>query len=89
MCIRDRATTVFSVSATRFMAGKFPFMMFGLPGAALAMYQCCLLYTSYTILDVMSQTGSAVFNNLALLFAMGVAIGMARKEKEVAALIIA
>ena len=40
----------------------------------------------YTILDVMSQTGSAVFNNLALLFAMGVAIGMARKEKAVAAL---
>ena len=22
------------------MAGKFPFMMFGLPGAALAMYRC-------------------------------------------------
>ena len=40
----------------------------------------------YTILDVMSQTGNAVFNNLALLFAMGVAIGMAREEKEVAAL---
>ena len=40
----------------------------------------------YTILDVMSQTGNAVFNNLPLLFAMGVAIGMARKEKEVAAL---
>lgn len=40
----------------------------------------------YTILDVMSQTGNAVFSNLALLFAMGVAIGMARKEKEVAAL---
>ncbi len=40
----------------------------------------------YTILDIMSQTGSAVFNNLALLFAMGVAIGMAKKEKEVAAL---
>ena len=34
----------------------------------------------YTILDVMSQTGSAVFNNLALLFAMGVAIGMARRR---------
>ncbi len=31
-------TTVFSVSATRFMSGKFPFMIFGLPGAALAMY---------------------------------------------------
>jgi maltose/glucose-specific phosphotransferase system IIC component/glucose-specific phosphotransferase system IIA component len=40
----------------------------------------------YTILDVMSKTGSVVFDNLALLFAMGVAIGMAKKEKEVAAL---
>lgn len=40
----------------------------------------------YTILDIMSKTGSAVFDNLALLFAMGVAIGMAKKEKEVAAL---
>lgn len=30
----------FSVSpGTRFMSGKFPFMIFGLPGAALAMYQ--------------------------------------------------
>ncbi|MDO4173234.1 MAG: glucose PTS transporter subunit IIA [Eubacteriales bacterium] len=40
----------------------------------------------YTILDIMNQCGSVVFNNLALLFAMGVAIGMAKKEKEVAAL---
>ncbi|MGN0182922.1 MAG: glucose PTS transporter subunit IIA [Candidatus Ornithomonoglobus sp.] len=40
----------------------------------------------YTILDIMNQAGSVVFNNLALLFAMGVAIGMAKKEKEVAAL---
>lgn len=40
----------------------------------------------YTILDIMNQCGSAVFSNLALLFAMGVAIGMAKKEKEVAAL---
>ncbi len=40
----------------------------------------------YTVLDIMSKTGSAVFDNLALLFAMGVAIGMAKKEKEVAAL---
>lgn len=40
----------------------------------------------YTILDVMSRTGSVVFDNLPLLFAMGVAIGMAKKEKEVAAL---
>ena len=40
----------------------------------------------YTILDIMNKAGSAVFDNLALLFAMGVAIGMAKKEKEVAAL---
>lgn len=40
----------------------------------------------YTILDIMSKTGSVVFDNLALLFAVGVAIGMAKKEKEVAAL---
>ena len=40
----------------------------------------------YTVLDIMNQCGSAIFNNLAVLFAMGVAIGMAKKEKEVAAL---
>ena len=32
--------THFSVSATRFMTGKFPLMIFGLPGAAFAMYHC-------------------------------------------------
>lgn len=32
--------TEFSVEATRFMSGKFPLMIFGLPGAALAMYKC-------------------------------------------------
>ena len=37
--LADPNTTKFSVDATRFMAGKFPFMMFGLPGAALAMYR--------------------------------------------------
>ena len=40
----------------------------------------------YTILDIMNQCGNTVFANLPLLFAMGVAIGMAKKEKEVAAL---
>lgn len=40
----------------------------------------------YTMLDIMNQSGSVVFNNLALLFAMGVAIGMAKQEKDVAAL---
>ncbi|MBE5911309.1 PTS transporter subunit IIABC [Pseudobutyrivibrio sp.] len=32
----------FAVSATRFMSGKFPLMIFGLPGAALAMYRTAL-----------------------------------------------
>ncbi|MGN0475918.1 MAG: PTS transporter subunit EIIC, partial [Ruminococcus sp.] len=40
----------------------------------------------FTIFDLMKKTGSVVFDNLALLFAMGVAIGMAKKEKAVAAL---
>ena len=33
-------TVKFSVEACRFMSGKFPLMIFGLPGAALAMYTC-------------------------------------------------
>ena len=33
-------TTKFSVDAARFLVGKYPFMMGGLPGAALAMYTC-------------------------------------------------
>ena len=33
-------TQRFTVEAARFMSGKFPFMMFGLPGAALAIYHC-------------------------------------------------
>lgn len=37
--LADPQTTRFSVAAARFMSGKFPFMMFGLPGAALAMYR--------------------------------------------------
>jgi glucose PTS system EIICBA or EIICB component len=32
--------THFNVEATRFMSGKFPLMIFGLPGAALAIYRC-------------------------------------------------
>ena len=37
--LADPSTEKFAVSATRFMSGKFPLMIFGLPGAALAMYQ--------------------------------------------------
>ena len=38
--LSDPSVTHFSVEATRFMSGKFPLMIFGLPGAALAMYKC-------------------------------------------------
>lgn len=37
--LADPSVEHFAVSATRFMAGKFPLMIFGLPGAALAMYK--------------------------------------------------
>ena len=40
----------------------------------------------HSLLVIMNSVGSAVFNNLPLIFAVGVAIGMAKKEKEVAAL---
>ena len=40
----------------------------------------------HALLVIMNKVGSAVFDNLPLLFAVGVAIGMAKKEKEVAAL---
>ena len=40
----------------------------------------------HSLLVIMNSVGSAVFNNLPLIFAVGVAIGMAQKEKEVAAL---
>lgn len=37
--LSDPSVEHFAVSATRFMSGKFPLMIFGLPGAALAMYK--------------------------------------------------
>lgn len=40
----------------------------------------------YSVLQVLRDAGQIVFDNLPILFAMGVAIGMAKKEKEVAAL---
>ena len=40
----------------------------------------------YDILTVMNRCGNIIFENLPLIFAVGVAIGMAKKEKEVAAL---
>ena len=38
------------------------------------------------ILEIMNSAGNIIFANLPLIFSMGVAIGMAKKEKEVAAL---
>ena len=38
------------------------------------------------LLTIMSKAGSIIFDNLPIIFAVGVAIGMAKKEKEVAAL---
>lgn len=37
--LSDPTVEHFAVSATRFMSGKFPIMILGLPGAALAMYR--------------------------------------------------
>ena len=38
--LADPATVHFSADATRYFSGEFIFMIFGLPGAALAMYRC-------------------------------------------------
>ena len=40
----------------------------------------------HALLVIMNKVGSAVFDNLPLIFAVGVAVGMAKKEKEVSAL---
>lgn len=40
----------------------------------------------HALLVIMSRVGGIIFDNLPLIFAVGVAIGMAKKEKEVAAL---
>lgn len=37
--LADPTVSKFAVSATKFMSGKFPLMIFGLPGAALAIYK--------------------------------------------------
>lgn len=40
----------------------------------------------HSLLIIMKEVGSVIFDNLPLIFAVGVAIGMAKREKEVAAL---
>ena len=42
--------------------------------------------TLNALLTILSSAGNVIFDNLPLIFAVGVAIGMAKKEKEVAAL---
>lgn len=41
---------------------------------------------AYNILTILSNCGSVIFDNLPVIFAVGVAIGMAKREKEIAAL---
>ena len=38
------------------------------------------------VLSIMAATGNVIFGNLPLIFAMGVALGMAKQEKEIATL---
>lgn len=52
-------------------------------GAENVIYQGSLLYS---IFSIMSGVGSAIFDNLPLIFTIGVAIGMADKNKETASL---
>ena len=40
----------------------------------------------HALLMIMSKAGNVIFDNLPIIFAVGVAIGMAKAEKEVAAL---
>lgn len=40
----------------------------------------------HSLLTIMSDAGNIIFGNLPIIFAVGVAIGMAKQEKEVAAL---
>ena len=57
------------------------------PVRTLSYFPSCLLLGVLTDVDrTIFHGGNMVFANLPILFAMGVAIGMARREKEVAAL---
>ena len=58
-------TTQFSVDACRFLTGKYPFMMGGLPGAGLAMYVCARP-------EKKKQTGSLLFSVALTSFLTGV-----------------
>lgn len=58
-------TKEFSVEATRFMAGKFPFYLFGIPGAALAIYHCAKLEHRKLVLGLLlSATLTAVLTGI-------------------------
>lgn len=52
-------------------------------GLEKALHQGTILYS---IFSIMNGVGSVIFDNLPLIFAIGVAIGMVKKEKEIAAL---
>lgn len=63
--LASSSTTQFSIDACRFLTGKYPFMMGGLPGAALAMY-----VTSRP--EKRKQTGSLLFSVALTSFLTGV-----------------
>lgn len=58
-------TQEFSVEATRFMAGKFPFYLFGIPGAALAIYHTAKPQNRTLVLGLLlSATLTAVLTGI-------------------------
>lgn len=58
-------TQHFSVEATRFMAGKFPFYLFGIPGAALAIYHTAKPQNRKLVLGLLlSATLTAVLTGI-------------------------
>ncbi|MEE8885251.1 MAG: glucose PTS transporter subunit IIA [Eubacteriales bacterium] len=63
--LADPNCTHFSIDACRFLAGKYPFMMGGLPGAALAMYTCAKP-------EKKKQAGSLLFSVALTSFITGV-----------------
>lgn len=63
--LADPGTVKFSVEATKFMAGKFPLFLFGLPGAALAIYNTAKDTKKKAVAGLLiSATLTAVFTGI-------------------------
>ena len=59
--LADPNTTEFSVDACRFMMGKYPFMMAGLPAAAFAMYTCARPEKKHAAASLLFSVGLTSF----------------------------